>query len=46
MQHIAIVQGAPSLVIQELFAELVGRWRIDARIAGRWPRAMGSPIGL
>ena len=34
MQRIAVVQGAPGSVIQELFAELVGRWRVDADIAG------------
>jgi hypothetical protein len=34
MHRIAVVQGAPGSVIQELFAEFAGRWRIDARIAG------------
>jgi hypothetical protein len=33
MQRIAVVQGAPGSVIQELFAEFVGRWRVDTRIA-------------
>ena len=34
MKRIAVVKGAPSAVIQNLFRELAERWQSDIRIAG------------
>ena len=33
-ETIAVVQGAPGVVVQELFGSLIDRWRAAARIAG------------
>src|SRR5215510_117078 len=34
MKTIAVIQGAPSSEVQQLFRSLVDRWRPSARIAG------------
>lgn len=43
MSRIAVVRGAPSAAIQELFRGLVERWRPAARIAGAIAEEHGLP---
>ncbi|HET9149952.1 MAG TPA: DUF2478 domain-containing protein [Alphaproteobacteria bacterium] len=43
MNRIAVVRGAPSAAIQELFRTLVARWRPAARIAGVVAEEHGLP---
>lgn len=42
MKRVAVVKGAPSAVIQNLFRELAERWQSDIRIAG----VVEEPHGL
>src|SRR3954465_13608510 len=43
MEQIAIVRGAPSAIVQKLFAAFVTRWRFGMRIAGVLAESHGLP---
>lgn len=43
MRKIAMVQGAPSSVIQDMFRELAERWRSTMRVAGMIEEPHGLP---
>src|SRR5215208_5493675 len=43
MKQIAVVQGAPSAIVQELLAAFITRWRYGIRIAGVLAESHGLP---
>jgi hypothetical protein len=46
VKPIAVVQGAPSVVVQQLFRDFVGRWRPSCRLAGLIEAAEGEGDGV
>lgn len=43
VKRIAVVQGSPSVVVQEIFRDLITRWRPPLRIAGVIAESHGLP---